>query len=365
MQPSVTVLMTVYNGRAYLKTAIKSVLDQSFRDFEFLIIDDCSSDDSVDTIQSFSDERIVLHRNKINIGQTKSLNIGLRMARGEFIARMDADDFAYKTWLQEQLFNICSLGKECVLCSSQAVIVDTENEVHKILNTPENFKEIVIKSLWASPVNHVGVLMRRQAILDQGGYDDNFRIAADYALWSKFLRNGFILAVTPRPLVAIRNHTESVTVMAAGKADIAEVSRIMGENITHWSGVQLGEDQQQLLWRLIYNSKSLTIEQMALIYDIFCQVSRDFIVRNHFPASDARRIFMNQATKIFMKKIFDCINRRDILGLRDVAHLYMGRHGSRNLFVVIWVLSYMPYVLFGLPAFYLKFRKMITYRRMG
>ena len=365
MQPGVTVLMTVYNGRAYLKTAIERVLAQSFRDFEFLIIDDCSSDDSVDIIRSFSDERIVLYRNKANIGQTKSLNIGLRMARGEFIARMDADDFAYEEWLQEQLSNIRSRGKEYVLCSSRAMIVDTENKVHKILNTPGSFEQIVVTSLWASPVNHVGVLMRRQAVLDQGGYDEDFRIAADYALWSKLLRNGFILAVTPRPLVAIRSHARSVTAMAAGKGDIAEVSRIMGENIAHWTGVQLGEEARQLLWRLIYNVESLDTQHMASGYDVFCQVRRGFLARDHFPGAGADKVFMKQARTTFMKKVFDCIDRRDIPELRDVARLYTDRHGLANLFVLIQAFSYVPYVLLCLPVLYLRYRKWTTCRRAG
>ncbi|PIP13047.1 MAG: hypothetical protein COX49_03105, partial [bacterium (Candidatus Stahlbacteria) CG23_combo_of_CG06-09_8_20_14_all_40_9] len=70
--PLVTVLMTVYNGGQYLKSSVQSVLNQTFRDFEFLIVNDCSSDDSVKTIESFNDKRIIIHNNEKNIGQTKS-----------------------------------------------------------------------------------------------------------------------------------------------------------------------------------------------------------------------------------------------------------------------------------------------------
>src|SRR3990170_4187453 len=99
--PLVTVLMAVYNGGRYLKSSIESVLNQTFRDFEFLIINDCSTDDSVKMIESFNDERIIIHHNENNIGQTKSLNVGLKLARGKYIARMDADDMAFPTWVEE------------------------------------------------------------------------------------------------------------------------------------------------------------------------------------------------------------------------------------------------------------------------
>ena len=88
-QPPITVLMTVYNGLPYLPEAIKSVVDQTFRHFEFLIIDDASSDDSVNCIKSFHDYRIRLVCNEENMGQAFSLNKGLKLSRGKYIARLD------------------------------------------------------------------------------------------------------------------------------------------------------------------------------------------------------------------------------------------------------------------------------------
>lgn len=81
--PTITVLMTVYNGGNYLSASIQSILNQAFRDFELLIVDDASTDDSLKIIQSYGDPRIVIHSNAVNLGQTKSLNVGLRLARGK------------------------------------------------------------------------------------------------------------------------------------------------------------------------------------------------------------------------------------------------------------------------------------------
>src|SRR3989338_9643168 len=103
MLPRVTVLMTIYNGEKYLRECMDSVLNQTFKDFEFLIIDDCSTDSSRDIIKSYRDGRICLIENGRNIGQVRSLNIGLDHAGGEYIARMDQDDVAMRNKLERQL----------------------------------------------------------------------------------------------------------------------------------------------------------------------------------------------------------------------------------------------------------------------
>ena len=101
--PKVTVLMPVYNGSKYLKAAIDSILSQSFTDFEFLIINDGSTDDSVKIINSYHDQRIKLIDNKINQGLVAVLNQGLKLAIGEYIARMDSDDFSTCNRLSQQV----------------------------------------------------------------------------------------------------------------------------------------------------------------------------------------------------------------------------------------------------------------------
>ena len=92
--PKVTVLMSVYNSEKFLRESINSILEQTFKDFEFLIINDGSTDSSREIILSYNDPRITLFDNKNNIGLTKSLNKGLDLAKGEYIARQDADDIS-------------------------------------------------------------------------------------------------------------------------------------------------------------------------------------------------------------------------------------------------------------------------------
>ena len=103
MSNSLTVLMTVYNGMPYLCEAVESTLKQTYKDFEFLIIDDASTDNSLDYLKSLKDERIRLIRNKNNIGQVMSLNKGIDIAAGEYIARLDQDDVNLPKRFEEQI----------------------------------------------------------------------------------------------------------------------------------------------------------------------------------------------------------------------------------------------------------------------
>src|SRR6186713_3066927 len=100
---TLTVLMPVYNAERFLAAAIDSILNQSFTDFEFLIIDDCSSDNSVNIITSYKDPRILLYQNEKNLGISATLNKGIELASTDLVARMDSDDISYPDRLQKQV----------------------------------------------------------------------------------------------------------------------------------------------------------------------------------------------------------------------------------------------------------------------
>ncbi|NHJ46179.1 MAG: glycosyltransferase family 2 protein, partial [Asgard group archaeon] len=130
----VTVLMSVFNGEKYLREAIDSVLHQTFTDFEFLIINDGSTDNSVEIINSYDDERIHLVHNEQNIGLAASLNKGINLARGEYIARMDCDDINHQTRLEKQVKFMDKNPDIGLLSSANRFIQDD-----KILNLVDRF----------------------------------------------------------------------------------------------------------------------------------------------------------------------------------------------------------------------------------
>ena len=185
--PLVTVLMPVRNGRQFLGEAAASILAQTFGDFEFLIIDDDSTDGAADDLAKLTDPRVRLHRNEQNLGITRSLNLGLDLARGTYIARMDADDVAEPHRLAAQVAFL-ERHPEVGVVGSWRTIIDEHGAIIATGHAPQSDEEIRWKCLLGNPLAHPTVMIRR-AVLEQHGlrYDERFPAAEDYELWARLL----------------------------------------------------------------------------------------------------------------------------------------------------------------------------------
>ena len=150
--PKITVLMPVYNGEKYLKESIESILKQTFRDFEFLIINDTSTDESEKIIRSFKDSRIKLIKNEKNIGLTKSLNKGLDLAKGEYMARMDADDISLPKRLEIQVAFMDKNPKIGVIGAWAKVIGESNKKYIKTYSNFEKIEPSTSRSWWFPPI---------------------------------------------------------------------------------------------------------------------------------------------------------------------------------------------------------------------
>lgn len=218
--PLVTVLMSVHNGGQWVGAAVRSILAQSFRDFEFLIIDDASTDDTAAAVQAFDDPRIRLVRLEENIGLTRALNLGLRQARGQFIARQDADDvsmperIALQTAFLHARPEVVIVGSQGWLCNAHGAVTGT-----RLLAT--NTAGIRWAGLFFNPFIHSAVMFRTEVIREQlGGYDETFALCQDYELWLR-AANQFAVANLEENLVSVLEHTDSVSATrpsAAGEA---------------------------------------------------------------------------------------------------------------------------------------------------
>ena len=187
----VTVLMPVYNGSRYLRQAIESILGQTWSDFEFLIINDGSNDNSRDIILSFDDRRIRLVDNPSNIGLTKSLNRGLQLARAEYIARQDADDISYPERLERQV-KFLDEYPDVVLLGTRTRAIDESGKPQKenLLRIPIGLLAIRWYLMFQNAFIHSSVMFRRSIICEKlGGYDESFAKAQDYELWSRIARS--------------------------------------------------------------------------------------------------------------------------------------------------------------------------------
>jgi len=206
--PAVSVVMSVYNGEPYLAQAIHSILTQSFEDFEFVIIDDASQDHSVQTIRSFEDPRIHLVRNRQNIGLTRSLNRGLKLARGQFVARMDADDVSLPRRLESQMAFLKTYPKVEVLGGSVRLIDEKGKNLGKRI-FPTHHELIRWSLCLFDPIPHPTVMIHRDVLEKVAGYRTEMTTAQDYDLWTR-LSSITRMANLPEVMVELRRHDGSV-----------------------------------------------------------------------------------------------------------------------------------------------------------
>ncbi|MDP3557264.1 MAG: glycosyltransferase family 2 protein [Bacteroidota bacterium] len=205
--PAVSVVMSVYNGGNYLQEAIESILKQRFIDFEFIIINDGSTDASENIIKLFNDGRIVYVNNESNIGLIDSLNKGLKIAKGKYIARMDADDIALDDRLELQVQKFIENPKAIVVGSDYYLLSGTKLSYIKNTNDSDYNKAV----LFFSPCFcHPTVMMKNVFNEKNIFYDREYKHAEDYKLWTDLFALGEFLNVD-RALLKYRSHDTQIS----------------------------------------------------------------------------------------------------------------------------------------------------------
>lgn len=183
-KPMVTVLMSVYNGERFLKEAIDSILNQTFTDFEFLIINDGSTDRSVEIIESYEDPRIRLINNEKNLKLIASLNKGISLARGKYIARMDCDDVSMPDRLEKEV-NFLENSLDYGLVGTYYTVIDGEGKDQYNVSYPSSNELIKLFLSLNCPLAH-GSIMGRTELFKQNLYGSEESYAVeDYELWTR------------------------------------------------------------------------------------------------------------------------------------------------------------------------------------
>jgi hypothetical protein len=223
--PKVSVVLPVWNAERYLAGAIESVLAQSFADFELLVVDDGSTDASAALIRRYRDRRIRRIENEKNLGVTRSLNVGLELARGHYVARMDADDLCAPERLERQVAFL-DAHPEVALVASRARSIDATGAEIGVVDTPadgETLRRRLRRSNW---IVHGSVMMRAEAVRALGGYDESMERAEDYDLWLR-LSERHSIAALPDLLYVWRDHGGSVSRRHLGQqSEVAGRARI-------------------------------------------------------------------------------------------------------------------------------------------
>lgn len=237
--PKLTVLMPVYNGEKYLREAIDSILRQTFTDFELLIINDGSVDSSVKIVESYQDQRIRLIHNEKNLKIVASLNRGLDLARGEYIARLDCDDVAMPTRLEKQVLFLDNNPKVAML-GSWAEEIDSAGRVVSFISFPTDALILRWRLCFCNTFIHSSIMFRKAAIAGLGGYSEEFPYAEDYDLWAKTGCNQE-LANFPEALVRWRNWAENCS-SARGREQERQAALISKRNIKRiWPEARAGQ----------------------------------------------------------------------------------------------------------------------------
>ena len=207
MNYKVSVLMSVKDGENYLKESVESILNQSYKNLEFLICDDGSVDSSLNICNGYSnlDNRVKVIRNKESIGLTKSLNKLINISTGSIIARQDADDFSDLNRISKQI-ELYKKGNEII--TSRAFVIG-ENKLKPRLSylIP---KKIMIRK--KNNFIHGTLFIKKKILLDIGCYDENFYYAQDYKLFSDLLRRGYKIKTILKPLYYVRNEGNISTI---------------------------------------------------------------------------------------------------------------------------------------------------------
>jgi len=229
--PEVTVLLSCYNGACWLAEAINSVLNQTFEGFEFIIVDDGSTDTSPEIIKHFADQDariVVIH--KRNTGLADSLNVGIQSARGTWIARLDADDISEPDRLQQQLV-VARNNLGLAFIGSGHHRIDESGKIVKTHRFPVTHSQLVkrLTSKRKFPA-HSSAMYRTDMVRSIGGYRVRILRAQDYDLWLRLSEIGQFTTLT-QPLVRFRTHSDQVSHQDSGRRQQIDSHVAL---VSHW-----------------------------------------------------------------------------------------------------------------------------------
>lgn len=231
----VSILMTIFNEEKYIQRSLNSVINQSFKNWEAVIIDDCSTDNSARKIKRFKDQRIKYIKLKQHRGRTKALNFGLQKCKGKYISILDADDFYFKNKLKKQI-EFLKGNKEIKFLASWSKIVNSQGKKITIYKTPETSEKIKKQLFTTNNIGHSSIIYDKDFAKKNNLLPYEYDYAVDYELTLKFLKITKVHVIT-EPLVAITRRDSSVTHLNKNKIivikDNLKLLNYVKKNFTH------------------------------------------------------------------------------------------------------------------------------------
>ncbi|MFZ5437830.1 MAG: glycosyltransferase family 2 protein [Patescibacteria group bacterium] len=254
-----SVVMPVYNSEKYLSEAIESILDQTFENFEFIIVDDGSTDNSLKIINQYQDSRIKVIKHKINKGLIYSLNEGFKEASGKYIARMDADDISVKTRFVKQV-KFLEKNKDIAILGSWIKNFGNKNYVWETITNPNLIRA---RMLFESCLAHPSVIIRKKDLVTNNlSYDPKYKYAEDFALWVKSAEK---IKITnyPEILLHYRTHSEQTPIKSGHEQQ--ESSWKIRKYQLHKLGIKPNKEYKNIHQKLSSWSKDVSFKEFAEI----------------------------------------------------------------------------------------------------
>ena len=286
-EPKISLIMSVYNGEDYLSEAIESVLNQTFKEFELIVINDCSTDSTSQILDKYEklDNRVKVHTNEVNLRLPSSLNKAISYAQGKYIARMDADDICLPQRLEKQYH---FMEKNPHISLSSCRFMTLKNGVVSSggcggKNDTDSIKALLLVT---NPILHPGIIAKADVIRELG-YDKNFTCTEDMELWTRFIIAGYEVQIMSEYLMIYRLHDKQITettlqkqhkeVIAIQKKYYSEFLEAMSSEQEEFyiSGIYFRENKDInkfcdfYKWLKSVNRKTKKLNKYALNYAMF------------------------------------------------------------------------------------------------
>ena len=300
-KPKVSVIMAAYNSGQYIEESILSILNQTLKDLELIIVDDCSTDETQKIIQKYNqlDERVITIRNNINSGIAVSRNNGIRLAKANYIAVMDSDDMAFPDKLQIQ-YDFLEQEPYVGAVASGTQIIDENGTFIKNRIGLTNSDEIKFRILLKNPYINSSVLFRKKLFEEIGGYSKEYEYSEDYGFYS-FLSAKYKLASIPKILTKYRQNSQaSVTLGSKSrKIQIENSLKISSRNINQY--MPLETENVRILVSAV-NQWPVSLNGVLKSVNIYKNLMRRYISAEKLNEEQKKRV-----TKIYkndLKRIF-------------------------------------------------------------
>lgn len=300
----ISVILPAYNCEKYIEESVTSILNQTYDNFELIIIDDGSTDKTFNILKSFKDSRVRLYKNKINRGIIYSLNKGIFKSKGQFVARADGDDICEKDRFKKQI-NFLNKNKKISILGTGLSMINDRGKIKKFFFYPKS--DILIKwsMLFSCPISHPSVMIRKNILKKIKNYNSDAKYAEDYDLWSKLIHKGRKFENLPIALIRLRKHNSNITYKKF-KAHSLMGAKISKKNI-EFNFKSLGKVNFDMIKCIFSLGKIQKSKSKDSIYFI-CEIFKLFIKKNrkdlnYSEIKDIKANALKMIAKIWLRNI--------------------------------------------------------------